>query len=463
VKLRSKTLSRRAVLRGLGGVTVGLPFLTAMPNVARAAGGAPKRLVIFFSPCGTIRDKWTPTGRGRNFELSDILSPLARHKQDLLVLDGVDNKVSYLTGAGIGPGDGHQTGMGTLLSGRPLNPGELFCFGPCNDPSRTVGWGSGITIDQYVAQEIAKTTTTRFKSLEFGVRVSNTQDAIFTRLSYRGDADPIAPRTNPALALQGIFGNLGRQTPQLAGLQTRRRSILDAVMGDYRALSGRLGATDRARVDAHLSAIREIEQRIGVVAESNAQCSVPELGPMGATRSPDDYPVIGRAQMDLLAMSLACDLTRVASIQWSGACSLQRFSFLEPGFYEDHHNLSHEANTNPVARAKLVRINQWYAEQLAYLIDRLKSIPEGDGTVFDNTVIAWVNTLGDADAHQRRNLPLVLAGSCGGYFDTGRALRYGGEASTNQLLTSLAHGMGFPIPTFGDTRVLNGPLPGLTA
>jgi hypothetical protein len=458
--------SRRAVLRGLGGVTVGLPFLTGMPGLARAANSGPKRLVIFFSSCGTIREKWRPTGQGRNFQLSEILAPLAAHKDDLLVLDGIDNKVSYLRGPGIGSGDGHQAGMGTLLTGRPLNVGTEFCLGACNvnDPGvATVGWGSGISIDQYIAEEIAKTTTTKFKSLEFGVRVNQNQKRILTRMCYRGDSDAVVPRNDPRQALDAIFADVGAGSTQLETLRAQRKSVLDAVMDDYRGLARRLGGADRSRVDAHLSSIREIEKRIDVIPQMSTQCRVPEIGEVPTQQNAASFPLHGRAQMDILAMALACDLTRVASIQWSGAVSLQRFDFLEPGFYENHHELSHVANTNASARSKLVRINAWYAQQLAYLIDQLKAIPEGDGTVFDNTVIAWVNPLGDGDAHQRRNLPLVLAGGCGGYFDTGKLVEYGGEASTNQLLTSLAHAMGHPISSFGDDRVVNGPLPGVAA
>ena len=158
-------------------------------------------------------------------------------------------------------------------------------------------------------------------------------------------------------------------------------------------------------------------------------------------------------------MSLACDLTRVASIQWSTSVSNKVFSWL--GISEGHHDLSHEGDTNGDAQSKLIQINTWYAEQFAYLVAALKAVPEGDGTMLDNTVILWCNELGIGNLHSRTDVPYVLAGGCGGYFKTGRHLQYDGE-NHNNLMVSLCNAMDVNVSTFGNPAYCTGPLSKLT-
>jgi hypothetical protein len=448
-----RPLSRRAVLRGLGGVTIGLPFLGAMQGTARAVD-FPKRLVIFFSANGTIPGAWTPSGGEYDFAFGPILSPLEPHKGEVIVIDGVDNEAAHH-----GPGDGHQTGIGTLLTGTELNEGTLFCEGACDDPSQTVGWGGGISVDQHIANEISKTTTTKFGSLELGVQVNSAN--IWSRMSYLAGDQPVPPRDDPAQNFDDIFGDLTADPFGLATLRAKRHRVLDAVMEDYALLNKTLGAEDRHKLEAHLTAVAEVEKRLDVINQLGGACQLPDVVNPGDIYADENFPEIGRLQMDLLVMSLACDLTRVGSIQWSTSVSNKQFGWL--GISEGHHDLSHDGDENADSQAKLVQINTWYAEQFAYLLQKMKDVPEGEGTMLDNTAVLWVNELGIGNTHSRRDQPFVLAGSCGGYFKTGRYLNFDGGKYHNDLLVSLCHAMDFPLSTFGNAAYCSGsPLPGLT-
>ena len=449
--MRTRRIPRRTVLRGLGGAAIALPFLEAMHSPRHAhADVFPKRLVVFFSANGTIPEAWTPSGGEADFTLGEILSPLEPWRDQLLVLRGIDMEAAHH-----GPGDGHQTGMGTMLTGTELLEGSEFCEGDCSDPTQTVGWGGGISVDQRVAQTVGQDT--KFPSLELGVQVQSA--TIWSRMSYLGPDQPIPPEDDPAKAFARIFGELGQDPFGLATQRAQRHTVLDSVAADFDALHARVGVEDRKKLEAHVTAIREIEKRLDAGGQLGGACQIPAMDRVGDIYATENFPHVGRLQMDLLAMSLACDLTRVASLQWSTSVSNKQFSWL--GIEEGHHDLSHESDTNADARAKLVQINRWYAEQYAYLLERLSSIPEGDGTLLDNTVVLWCNELGVGNAHTRRDVPYVLAGSCGGWFRTGRSLDFEGK-NHNDLLVSICQAMGVAVDTFGNPAYCSGPLPNLT-
>ena len=235
--------------------------------------------------------------------------------------------------------------------------------------------------------------------------------------------------------------------------------MLDRVAGRFDRLSARLGAADRQKLEAHLGSIRDIESRLAVVPAPRPACQVPALDAGIDLAANDSFPQIGKLQMDLLVMSLACDLTRVASMQWSRSASTVRFTWLH--LNELHHDLSHRGDDDADAVDKLTRINRWYAEQLAYLIGRMKQIPEGDGTLLDNTVILWCNELAKGNVHGRIDAPYVLAGRAGGALSTGRFLRFDGNVPHNNLLLSLIHAMGQDDSSFGNPDWCTGPLAGL--
>src|SRR5262245_55050119 len=237
-------------------------------TAARAALDAPKRLILIFSPNGTVLNRWTPSGNETGFALSDILSPLQPHRSDLLILDGLVNAP-----AGYGPGDDHERGIGCLWTGKELQPGPFQ--GGAGDPS---GFADGISVDQEIANRIG--TGSRFKSLEFGVQTNDSAGAtVWDRMCYAGPNQPLPPTSNPYTAFDRIFGDMSADQIQLARRLAQRRSVLDAVMADYGRLAPRLGASDRQKLEAHLTSIREVEVRLAAGDTGRPPaCQRPDLG-----------------------------------------------------------------------------------------------------------------------------------------------------------------------------------------
>jgi len=439
-------LSRRTLLAaGAGGLAV--PWLEALaPRAARADVPAyPKRFIVFFSPNGTVAKNWEPTWTGSttDFQLSPILAPLEPHRRDIVVVQGVDQQG--------GGGDGHQNGIGGMLTGAMLNPGRFS-----GGAGGSSGWASGISVDQRIARAVGQDT--RFQSLELGVQVGAADNR--GRMCYAGPDQPLPPEDDPARVFARVFADLTRDPGELARVRAHRKSVLDRVAGRYQRLSARLGEGDRRKLEAHLAAIRDIETRLDIDPGARATCRAPSVALQpGAAGLNDAFPAVGKLQMDLLVMALACDLTRVASLQWSRAVSQVRFSWL--AIAEGHHDLSHLGDENEVAQDKLMRINRWYAEQLAYLIAAMKAVPEGDGTLFDSSLILWCNELAKGNVHSRKDAAYVLAGRAGGAIKTGRYLRYDGNVPHNDLLVSLVNAMGVDDTTFGRPDWCTGPLPNL--
>jgi len=446
-----KPISRRALLRGLGGAAVALPFLDAMrPRLARAQGGQPpKRFIVWYTPNGTVPANFWPTGGERDWALSPILQPLERHKADINVVGGVD-LISSLSG----PGDAHQKGTGQCLTAWPLQEGTFP-----GDAGLSAGWANGISIDQKVADHIAGDT--RFRSLEFGVHVDGS--GVKSRISYRGPGRPIPPENDPAVMYRRVFGDVGSgDDASKRRLETRRQLVLDSVMGQYRALHTQLGAEDRLKLDAHMASIASIQERLGKdTVRFEGECQPLDIGGALDPMRASSIPMIGTLQMDLIAMAFACDLTRVASLMWTRSTSEVVFGWLGEDIREGHHPLAHKGDEDRVKVAQNTRINQWYADQFAYLIDRLKSIPEGDGSVFDNTVILWTNEQSKGNNHDRMDMPYVLAGSAGGHFETGRYVTRDGRVPHNHLMVSLLHAFDIGEDVFGDPQFATGPLSGL--
>ncbi len=439
-----RPIDRRAVLRGAGTAVLTLPWLEAMarPRGAHAAG-APKRFVVFFSPNGNIRDNWLPTGTDTDFSLGRILVPLEDHKKDIVVIDGVDQMQG-------GAGDNHMRGMGGMLTGMPINAGPWSPGGG--------GWANGISVDQEIANKIG--VGSKFRSLELGVQSGlggvpgGSPVSVWTRMSYAGADKPLHPENSPSKAFRRVFGELdvGASQAETIRLRARRRSIIDATRDAYSSFLNTLGGDDKKRLASHLSGIREIETSIGDVSTS-ATCKKPEAPSDGG-----GFSAIGKTQMDLMVRALACDLTRVASIQWShsvGGGSI-------PGLAGDHHELSHAVDGDMVAKESLTKINTWYAQQFGYLLAKMKEVPEAGGTLFDNSLVIWVNELAKGNSHSGQKALFVLAGHAGGALKTGRFLTYAPRTPHNNLLVSILNLMGVPATTFGLPAWCTGPLPRLS-
>jgi len=456
-----KVLSRRTLLRGAGGIALGLPFLEAMLGHSRsshaAEGDPPPRFVVFFSGNGTIADRWTPVGTEEDFLLDDpgdpnrILAPLEPFKDRLLVLGGLD-----MLSRNYGPGgNGHDMGMGHMLTGADLIVGPSGVGEFSHLPDGSVG---GPSIDQVIADTIG--TETAFRSIEFGVRAQlDLARQLTSRMCYRDSFQVLPPENDPLAAFNGLFLQLGADPAEIAALRDHRHSVLDRVKEDFDALNAKLGGSDRQKLEAHLQAIREVEQSLDAEGGPLPGCALPDEPEMLDVMANDNYPAVGRLQMDLLALALTCDITRVSSLQWSTAQSGVRFSWL--GQNDSHHTLSHEADNDPAASAQLTQINHWYAEQFAYLLGKLDEQPELEGRLLDNTVVLWVNEQGNGDTHDKNEIPMVLAGNYDGQLRSGRWLQYADRAH-NDLYVTLLNLFGDDTLTFGNPQVNGGPLSNLS-
>jgi len=428
---------RREFLKRLGVSAAVLPFLTGLPGLNAANTPAKKqRLIIMFSPNGTIPWEFWPDKEGPDFDLKRIIRPLEPFKQQMLVLRGIDNKVQ-------GDGDRHMRGMSCLLTGTELFPGNIQ--GGSDTPA---GWASGISIDQELKNflQSRKETRTRFGSLEFGVAVPNRADP-WTRMCYAGPNQPIAPIDDPEQMLAKLYGQ--RKDRENFG------SILDDLREDLARVAKALDGEDRARLEQHLSLVRELETNLQEERQNSELAHpVPDIDP-DIELVNDNTPKISRMQIDLLVNALANDMARVATLQFMRSVGQARMKWL--GIEDGHHSLSHESDKNKVAVEKLVKINTWFAGELAYLAKKLADTPEpgADGSMLDHTLIIWLNELGKGNTHTLNDIPFVLIGGKAHGFKTGRSLNLR-DATHNRLWLAVANAMGHEIKTFGTEKLCAG-------
>ncbi|MBI4607267.1 MAG: DUF1552 domain-containing protein [Planctomycetes bacterium] len=421
--------TRREFLRELGLSAAALPFVLNLPGLGFAQGGRRRqRLVVLFSPNGVVPPSFWPDEEGDRWALKESISPLEPFKDRTLVLHGVSDKIR-------GDGDNHMRGIGCLLTGVELFPGNVQ--GGSHTPA---GWASGISIDQEIRRflQADPSTRTRFGSLELGVMVPDRADT-WTRMSYAGPNRPLAPIDVPYQLFEKLYGRT-KDRESLA-------SVLDDLQEDLRKLEGKLGSEDRRLLDEHAQRVRELERKLEEPEPTLAGHAVPELEP-GVEEQNDNMPRLSTMQIDLLVQSFAADFARVATLQYTSSVGEARMRWL--GVEKGHHSLSHEPDSNAEAQEQLTRINRWYCEQLAYLARRLAETPEpgGGGTLLDNTLVVWTNELGKGNSHTLNDIPFVLVGGGLG-FRTGRSLKLKGVPH-NRLLLSLAHGFGHRLERFGN-------------
>ncbi|MGA9525337.1 MAG: DUF1552 domain-containing protein [Myxococcaceae bacterium] len=434
-------LSRRTVLKGAAGVSVALPLLRSLE--ARAEPLPPRRFLVFFHPNGVLPGEWFPTAGASeaDFTISSSLKPLEPFREHVLILRGVDLKC-----IAVGPGEPHQRGMGALLTGRHLLEGTMV-----GNDGTLAGWASGISVDQRIAQELGKSTA--LGSLLLGVRAKGGH--VHHHLSYSGPNQPLPVISAPVEAFDHVFSNFNGGDPGFARIRARRASVLDAVRGQLASVNRSLSGEDRARLEHHLTLVRDLETRLAATTRGEA-CFKPTRPGALEPDSETTMQQVAELQMDLMVLAFACDLTRVGTLQFSQAQNHIAFPWLESGM--DGHTLSHVGRSDPV-RVQIGWRDRWYAERFAGLLERLAAIPEGDGTLLDHTQILWVNELAEGNTHSQKNMPFVLAGHAAG-FRMGRCVQYNG-ASHSDLLLSLLHGMGVDDPTFGNPDFLTGELTGL--
>ena len=344
--------TRRAFLRNLGVSAAVLPFVTNLPCLAAPTPRRKQRLVVIFSPDGIVPATFWPDAAGELTGFKTSLSPLEPFRKQTLLLNGVCDRVR-------GDGDGHMRGIGCLLTGIELFPGNVQ--GGSDTPA---GWSSGISIDQEIKNYLQKdpATRTRFGSLELGVMVPDHADT-WTRMAYAGPNKPVAPIDDPYQLFDKLYGRLKDQ----ASL----KSVLDDLTVDLEKVRAQVGTQDRQLLDEHTTLVREMEQGLQAASRTNEH-AVPVLEP-GVHRDNDRIPQISKMQIDLLVNSFAGDAARVATIQYTNSVGQARMRWL--GIDEGQHDLSHKPDTDTDAQEKLTRVNKWYCEQLAYLAKRLSETP----------------------------------------------------------------------------------------
>jgi hypothetical protein len=433
--------TRREFIRDLGIGAAVLPFLGNLPSLGFANQQARKqRLVILFSPDGVVPGTFWPEGEGKLTKLPESLTPLEPLKDRALVLHGVCDKVR-------GDGDNHMRGIGCLLTGIELFPGNVQ--GGSHTPA---GWASGISIDQEIKNHLQSKpeTRTRFGSLEFGVMVPDRADT-WTRMVYAGPNKPLAPIDDPYQMFAKLYGRM-KDRESL-------KSVLDDLQDDLRKVEEKVSPEDRRLLQEHATFVREMEQELKATREDVGH-AVPELEP-GVKKENDNIPRTSKMQIDLMVKSFAADFARVATLQFTNSVGNARMRWLK--IEEGQHELSHKPDSDKESQDKLTRINRWYCEQLAYLAKRLAETPEpgGHGSLLDNTLLVWTNELGKGNSHTQDNIPFVLVGN-GLDFRMGRSVRYP-RLPHNRLLMALAHGMGHRITQFGNPNFCGaGVLPNLT-
>jgi hypothetical protein len=365
---------------------------------AFAAGGAPieTRFVLWFNGNGIPEKYWIPAETGERYTLTPCLAPLAPLRADIHVVTGLDNAAAALPG----PGNGHHRSMSALVTGTPFT-------------GRGAG---GASIDQAIAGRIGGSS--RFRSLQIGVSQESFGESIQRNLSWSGYDRPLPPEMLPHRLFDRLFGQ------RELGWIERQRSVLDAVREDARALGGRLGKRDRDRLEEHLASIRDVERAIASLPPEYHRVDPPE-----SDLDMKDWPRIAKLQSDLLAHALSARQTRVASYMLTKCQGLARFPWL--GYTAArHHDYTHRDGKAPGADGpdgqRILRdICRWHVEEFAYLVSKLKSMPEGEGTLLDHACLLFIHEHAEANDHKNNGLSVVVAGGAAG-LQTGRHSRVTG-------------------------------------
>ncbi len=439
--LTKKFVPRRTFLRGLG-VTMALPFLDAMvPAFAATRNSAARpamRLGFVYVPCGIIMDRWTPTTEGSNFAFAPIMKPLEPFREQMVVMSGL----AHINGnpLGDGPGD-HARAGATFLTGV--------------HPKKTEGADihSGISADQIAARELGKTT--QLASLEIGLEApgmvgncdSGYSCAYTNTISWRNPTTPMPMEVNPRAVFERLFGD-GESTDAASRLARAKedRSILDFVREDVARIGTGLGTRDRGKLDEYLEAIRDIERRIQKAEEQSATQQVPTMArPMGA---PDSFEEHCKLMMDLQVIAFQADLTRVVTFMMAREGSNR--SYRSIGVSDGHHSVTHHQNDKEKIE-KVAKINTRHAEMFAYLLDKMRSTPDGDGTLLDHSMLVYGSSISDGNAHTHVDLPLVLAGGAAAQVKGGRHIRYAKETPMTNLLMTMLDKVGVQPEKIGDS------------
>jgi hypothetical protein len=422
--------SRRDFLGKLGMSAALAPFVPFLNSRAEAQAGAhPVRLLTLFNPNGSVPSRYWPTGGETDFTfpMGQITEPLAPYKAKMIYPMGMSRPRAG--------GGGHESAFRTMWTGAGQTGGGGG-FG---------GYAAGPSVDQIIAKALPPGQTT-FPSLQFGVQHDGpgANPTVLTVMTYAAAGQPLAPDSNPYTMFDRLMlGSGGAPTgitpEQLAKVRTRRQSVIDLVREDLRALAPRIDRSDRIKIDQHVTSLSSIEKRLNMPIAPGAQASCGAKPARAGIdlRANESFPELLGIQSSLAVSALACNRTRVASLQWSRSFSQVRHTWV--GVSAEHHTLSHM--TSATNQNDKYKIDRWYHERMAELLHQMDSIPEGNGTMLDNTMVLFCNDLSEGAPHSVSPAVCWVAGSGGGKLKTGRFLHLGGNDWT-QLMVTACHVMG---------------------
>jgi hypothetical protein len=427
-------LSRRTFLRG-SGATLALPLLDAMTPALTAAGKErARRLGFVYLPMGADMPRWTPQGEGALGDLPPLLASLARHRSRMTVLTNTELKHATLP-----VNANHASANCTFLSCAPAKVTEGSDY------------YLATTVDQIAAQRIGKETA--LPSLELGLEVlaqvggcdNGLSCAYQNCLSWSSPTMPLAPEGDPRVLFERLFGDGGSAAERSAELR-RNKSILDSVLQQVARLQRELGPGDRGMVDQYLDSVREIERRIQKAEQQGQESALPALErPISVPASWDEH---AKLMFDLLVLALQADMTRVFTFQLGREGSTR--SYPQIGVSEAHHPLSHHGNS-PEKILKLGKITAYHVSTFGYLLDKLETIRDGDGTLLDHALVMLGSGMSNSDAHDHRNLPVIVVGGGGGKHRGGRHIRYADQTPLANVHLTLLGMMGANVEKFGDS------------
>ena len=438
-----KHLSRRTFLRGSGAI-VALPFLDAMAPAQtpiRQTAASPKtRLGCFYVPHGATMDKWTPAATGTGFEFTEILKPLETFRDHINIVSGLAHP--YVAGAGgadVSAGANHTRAAAVFLTGAVPEKGARAHL--------------GVSLDQRAAAAIGQDTP--LPSLELSIEEAVLAcEAAFScayrnSISWKSPTNPLPMQNNPRLVFEKLFGD-GDSTAERRARRQESRSLLDSVTGQVASLHTDLGPDDRRRLTQYLDDVREVERRIQrAEASVRDDLQLPEV-PAGVPGTFQDHL---KLLMDLQLVAFQADITRVSTLMF--ARELSGATYPETDIRDPFHNLSHHSNDRG-NMDRFARLNTYHMTKFAYFVERLKALPDGDGTLLDHSLVLYGSSLSDGNQHNFSPLPIVLAGRASGQLKGGRHLQFPKDTKMSNLLAAILNKLNVPAEKFGDgTGVLD--------
>lgn len=457
---RLRKVSRRSLL-GCSSAALAAPFLR--PILVSAQEAAPKRLLVVHRPCGSVLDKFFPTGDLGGSTLPAILAPFEPVRDDMVILD--DTRCPRDPAR---PGDQHAAGLIAMMSGREFMP--IPGTTADGDPNAKNIVAAAMTIDQYLLKESPLLQGASVPSIQAtAFQPSSVGLPSFRVMSYAGPNDALFPESRPAQLFARIFGSFGADvSPEdLERMRAQHRSVLDYVNQDIARLYSVVPASQRPKLDTHMEGIRQLERDL-VAGAMAAQCKAPVQVPLpnasnGVTLDEAQHLHTARNQLAIVKTAFECDLTRVATFTYAHGNSDMRFGNIAPGEVtgrNGHHTMSHDTG----ALVDLAVIEQLYAQDLSTFLQALKATPDTEGSLLDNTLVVYLNECSWGNTHGVEQMPTLLFGAKSLGLRGGRHLKYGGR-TMNDIWAAVATAFGVPaaVTGFGDPAWNQGPAPDLFA